>query len=274
MSNCALGGAVPLISDNPQSGPIVSPYADLAVVQLAANGPDLPAELEFADDASFKSIAGLLVGWLGYSGQEIAKGEPHDPPLAEFASTEGVAPSNDLAQSFAPETRISRPITGGSSGGPVFVPGGRVVAVLTGNAGKVVGPHYGSAVAIVALRELLAYHDLDSLVSRGEPNMSNRGHPEHRQQLARLRAAGRLAQDADHWRIGHRYRDAAELCNRIVRDCPGYAGVYLTRAKVYLYYLAHRWNSLSDSERRSYSEWCMQMPYYSMPLMRAPTKGG
>jgi S1-C subfamily serine protease len=156
---------------------------DVAVLQLAPGGPDLPAEAPLAGPDELRRLTSAAVGKLGFPGGRPARGpgrgRSHDragPPAAVFARG---AVSRD--RPFAPRWDVARrwhlvdastPMRKGESGGPVFLANGHVVAVSTwgrssteatgGGARRPIGT---AAVRIDALRELLAAYKLDDRVT-------------------------------------------------------------------------------------------------------------
>lgn len=102
---------------------------DLAILKLAPEGPDLPAECVLVDRGE-KTRPGSPVGVLGFSGPLPPDGESMTAGFKSGAIsslTEFVASWDDsLRWSLIDTTAI---IDTGDSGGPVFRPDGRVVAV-------------------------------------------------------------------------------------------------------------------------------------------------
>jgi S1-C subfamily serine protease len=195
LTSKALGS---VLGDYPRGGPgrvvsrDVSP--DVAVLQLAPGGPDLPAEWPLAGPDELRALTGRAVGKLGFPGRN-ARRRPDRSRTAAAVTGFGIGTVSRVCP-FAPCWDVSRrwhvvdasaPARAGDSGGPVFLPDGHVIAVSTWNrstAGKASGPRGRpiglAAVRIDALRELLRAYRLDALVPDG-------GDPE----TARIEAAHR-----------------------------------------------------------------------------------
>ena len=139
---------------------------DIAVLQLSADGPDLPREFEIATPADLRRLAGTAVGVLGFSGPW---------PLAGRRMTAVFkAGTVSLVSDFTPEwdrahrwrlIDFTAPGGEGASGGPVFTREGRVIAMYAwsrfskrepGDKGE----GTAAAIRIDALWELLRHHRL------------------------------------------------------------------------------------------------------------------
>ena len=104
---------------------------DVAVLQLSAEGPDLPAECRLARRTEVHKLLSGPVGSLGFSG-------PWPPPGSPMQAV-FKAGTVSLLTDFTPAWDRSRhwtlvdysaPGAEGDSGGPVFSPDGRVVAIF------------------------------------------------------------------------------------------------------------------------------------------------
>jgi S1-C subfamily serine protease len=145
---------------------------DVAVLRLAPGGPELPAEWPLAGLDELRRLETRPVGKLGFSNvRTSATSAGPLAPVFACGTVSRVCP-------FAPRWDVSRrwhlvdtsaPIRQGDSGGPVFLEGGRVVAVSTWNRsslrpGVTHAAIGASAVRIDALRELLTAAGLSKLV--------------------------------------------------------------------------------------------------------------
>jgi tetratricopeptide (TPR) repeat protein len=249
---------IPALSDNPLDGQIASSRLDVAVLQLTDEGPDLPVEIDPSRVIAPAELAGRTVGYLGYHGDQQSETSNATPPfLARFGVSSVIERdfgSADPAVVSTYNVYTSRPVDSGQSGGAVFLANGCLVGVVshTWASGAQEG---GEFQAIPTLSELIAYHGLEEFFSPAWAHLVRPVDGGKNSRLDDLREAARLTREADGMRRAGDYRSAVELCNRVRRSSPSYAGVFLVRCKVYLYYLAHFWSSLSDAQRKQYARW-------------------
>ena len=158
---------MPSPSQSPLDGPVVSGRFDLSVVQLSAEGPDLPAECELARNDELQNIEGRLVGLLSYPGRGDAQlPDVSDSRFAEFAPSlvvPSIFRSNDPAVTSDSVVYIKRNPVSGASGSPVFFPNGHVVGLFAGTFTNRY-EKVGGGPKINILRELVAYHKLQALL--------------------------------------------------------------------------------------------------------------
>jgi hypothetical protein len=149
---------------------------DVAVLRLSADGSDLPAEWPLATADDLRGLVGKPVGKLGFPGARPSRdrnsGRNRGGPLPAMFAVGTVsrvgpfAPRWDLARRWH-LVDASAPMRGGDSGGPVFLPDGKVVAVSTWARSSAEGARRSlgtAAVRIDALRELLEANGLSVLV--------------------------------------------------------------------------------------------------------------
>jgi tetratricopeptide (TPR) repeat protein len=248
-------------SDDPGDGKVHPSGPDVAVLRLAAEGPDLPAEFALAGDDELRDLAGRAVGRLGFPFDANPNWPgPSRPPAAKLAAGT-VTRLTDFALNLdaPPERRqqveYSARGLGGESGGPIFLPDGRVAAIAVGT--YVARPrgsksvHFG--IRVDALRELLAYHKLGD--APAVPIPSDWGPDPH---LNDYRKAVRLVRAARKETTRKEYKGAGERCNEAIRLAPRYGLAYLQRGQVYLDYLSARWKSLPDPERLRLAGWVVE----------------
>jgi tetratricopeptide (TPR) repeat protein len=161
------------------------------------------------------------------------------------------------------ERRRSLDYTGeagpGDSGAPLFLPDGRVVAI-------VVGPrkfkkdrkreYVPSAEPIGSLLELLACYDLDRKfgIALDRTGLEFPGiHPDER--ADRSRRAVNLVTEALELLNDRRYHDAGERCREAIQLAPTYANAYVARARVYAGYCKRNRSTLAPESYTRMMEW-------------------
>jgi len=163
-------------STNRAEGPIDPHSPDVAVLQLAPEGPDLPVEFSMATPDDLKNLFAQEAALVGFPGTDTqswpALGEKaaatfHDGVISRITdfSQSPSAPPGELQ--FVQYTMAT---WGGFSGSPVFLPNGRVVAIhnmastipnkKTGEVRAI--PH---GIRVDSLWELLVYHKLDDKIA-------------------------------------------------------------------------------------------------------------
>ena len=250
----SLNGSFPLPSESPETGEIQDPRFDLAVVQLAGDGPDLPVEWELARTEELEALQGMAVGCLSCIGAEAQNQDSTDAHEPVLTTTKVVPSANEVQDpAFAKDSSVEVAWQGveGCSGSPVFLPNGHVIGLLAGGGAHYVG---GAGPGIAALRRLLAHHEI-----KIDPGTAAReAEAETTRESSRLtdvQAAIRLTLCADTERRAGKYYAAARKCNEARRIAPDYTGVFLAQSKVYLYFLGNAWRTLSADDRRTYAEW-------------------
>jgi hypothetical protein len=248
-------------SDDPRDGPIGYRVPDVAVLQLAAGGADLPGACELASDKELHDLDGRTIGLLGYPGAVEHRWPTPDRPAAARLATGVVSrttgPSEDVS---APPGRRqwvwhTAQLGGGSSGGPLFLANGHVAAIHSMGGKSEDGAPDLDGYRIDCLRELLAYHSLGGVALENvRKGASRRGWgPDPR--LPQLRRAVQLVREGEALRRRGHYAAAGRRCNEALRLAPDYAGALLLRSKVYLYYCGANWKKLDAEERRRFAAW-------------------
>jgi hypothetical protein len=234
-------------SDDPRDGEVDTWLGpDVAVLQLAPGGPELPAACELAGNEDLRDLEGMAVGRLGYPGEGDEWPTPTHPAAARLATGRTTAPWVDLAPHEEGRPWIWHTVkrAEGTSGGPLFLASGRVVAVHSTE-------WYGWRVE--CLRELIAYHKLGGQEFNADRPTAVRSDWGPAPQLPQLRRAFRLAGEADELRRRGDYREAGRLFNEVLSLVPDFAVGFLQRGKVYLFYCGNHWKKLSIEERNRFA---------------------
>ncbi len=205
-------------SDDPRVGSVVRGRTDIAVLELASDGPDLPHELELANDSELKGLTGKAAGVLGYPRVAGTTWPTSSRGIhAKYATTIIDDSYHESGDEHAPieERRMVwyNPYLGrGSSGCPLFLSNGHAAGLTAGNSSKGDGSP-GCAIRIDTLRELLGWHalapaDANWLAAAHERSDwgTDRRIDEYRRPIA-------LVSDADRLRRAEDYLAAQTWCN-------------------------------------------------------------
>ncbi len=235
----------------------------MAVLQLAADGPDIPGEVELAGAEELGELEGRPVGFLGYPIRIGAKwpDEIH-PTSSTFSCCEVGAMSNSWTHRN-PSVPVERrqylvydyDLGAGASGCPIFSAKGHVVGMATNGSetlesdGRLTdfGPR------IDCLRELLSYHNL------GDTNVAHSKKRESRGLRARpttgkFRTAVQLVAEAETLRLSGRYDESRKKCDAALVLAPNYGRGLLQRSKALLYDLGTHWTSFDSRKRLEIAE--------------------
>ena len=225
-----------------------------------------------------ESLDGTTVGFLGYPAHVERRWPTNGRPLSASFAIRRIDQTTGMTEvgSDPHEPRqwiVYREGTGlGSSGGPIFLPNGNVVGIVSRH------DQDGSCKAVV--------HRLSSGATRLPPSpgstekyeRSVKSHehwgPDPR--LSRFREAVRLVHAADELRRLGKFHRAGELCNLSLELAPDpeYSGAILQRSRVYLYYLATHWNNLSSEARLRYGDWAQKDSYRCLEISPSGTLRG
>ena len=158
------------VSYEPRDGEIAYGAADVAVLQLSDEGPELSAELRLASDEELKDLEGQIVGFLGYPAQVGDSLAERSQPDAATFFTCAIELMNDVTYNDRELVPMERrqylwydcELGPGGSGSPIFLANGHVVGLATDGIESeptdAILPDRGLRVDCV--RELLAYHKL------------------------------------------------------------------------------------------------------------------
>ena len=248
------GGTAIVRSPRPEDGEVALPCSDVAVLQLAEGGPDLPAEATLATWSEIKDLFGQPVGVVGFPAYNYTRWPgPGNKVVATVQEgiinrlsdykLEADGPLEDLQLvQHSIETWF------GFSGSPVFLTNGHVAAIIAGTRPPIKEQglliRIPIAIRVDCLWELLAYHKLDDRVKFDAPLARRLGdrHVQDDPRAEKLRRAVQLVLDAEQlaWRKSH--REAIANCEEAIRLAPNYAPAYKWGAEA-------RWYLCSDATR-------------------------
>lgn len=251
-------------SEDFRDGNTVYGCPDVAVLELVADGPDLPGELELAGDEELRDLEGKAVGMLSYP-EDVSIQWPDEsrPASCVFAFFFVGAMTDRIYRRDLGVPVEKRQILmydsdcgPGTSGSPVFLPNGHVVGLATNGSksfeddGKLAD--FGSRIDRV--RELLTYHDLgDTKLTRStRPAPNPDWGPDPR--LREFRRAVRLVREAELLRRAGKYDEARKKCDGALVLAPDYGAALLERSKALLYDVGTRWTSIQSQKRLELAE--------------------
>ncbi len=236
-----------LRSMDPRDGPINTRSPDLAVLQLAAGGPELPVELPMATPEELKDLFAQPAAILGFPGHDFkwwpGQGEKaaatfHDGVISRITDFRLSASGGDSELQFVQYTMATWP---GFSGSPVYLPNGHVVAVHNsvrpsgkGSFNEVKNIPHG--VRVDCLWELLVHHGLEGKVpikfDRTALNIRRWIEPDAREQKIRadFQRATNLVREARHLIYNKEdFKNGVDRCNEAVKLAPNLADAYRVR---------------------------------------------
>ncbi|HEV3163526.1 MAG TPA: tetratricopeptide repeat-containing serine protease family protein [Isosphaeraceae bacterium] len=252
-------------SGDPRDGEVAYHTSDVAVLELGGNGPAFPDECILADEKEFTNLEGLDVGVLVHSEDTPADGSfRHECPSLDLGLGAVIRTmDHDFRIGTSAKARQwilhSAPSPEGSSGTPLFLSNGHVVGINCWS-GPAAGQEEDVAEAcrVDHLLQLLTFYNLvdmcafedanDSALEAWEPYPSQ-------VPLSKARKAHKLVREAAVLRHQGRYRAAGQFCNEALLLAPTYAGAFLERAKVYLFYCGTRWETLNAEQRTQFATW-------------------
>ena len=186
---------------NPEGGGV-----DMAVLQLAAEGPDLPGGVELANEEELRDLEGKAIGFVAYplraGTQWPSKSRPANCAYCccLVGAMDHVIAVRDLG--IPAEKRkylfYDYEFEAGASGCPIFLANGHVVGMATNGYESIEADgklnDYGPR--IDCLRELLSYHNLGRVKGAGSKPAAPRGDWGPDPHLGDYRRAVRLVVEA------------------------------------------------------------------------------
>ncbi len=272
---------------DPSHGDIAFACPDVAVLHMA-DGPELPAEFPMATPSELNELVAQPVALLGFPGCDTTRWpEAAENPQASFR--DGVvirlAPLRGSDNRKGKERQhVQHSISSwfGSSGSPIFLPNGHLVAIDT-EAGQLRHNDRTTDVAfgirIDCLWELLAYHNLTNLVAlpAGIGSIDLACYQQTDPQDAKSHSAIALVSACNRLMLRGDFDLALENCNQAVLLAPTYAKAFLVRSNVLREYVgvAHLssnaklqllWKALEDNQH--YREMAPQDPWGVLQYFR------
>lgn len=236
-------------SMNPQIGDVHMDCADLAVVRLSDEGPELPAEMALAGPREIEELLGKPIGLLGFPGSDT---KLTDDDLARPQATYHhgvVSRMTDFRMKNAVPNKLRQLVqhtasgVPGASGSPLFLADGRVVGVhssLRVEATEVYREQTSHGIRIDALWELLAYHKLDDKVplpvDRATLDTARFDKPDP--ELEKFKKVWKLLDEAESLFSKEEFAEAGNRCNDAIEIAPDYPYCYQLRCEVYNGYAA------------------------------------
>ena len=157
-------------SANPKFGEVDPAGPDVAVLQLADDGPDLPVEMKLAGPKVVFDLQALPTAMLGYPGHDTA-GWPKPGRSAQATFHTGVVSrvsdyhfDGGVKPELAQMLQYTMETFNGFSGSPVFLAGGEVIGLHNSIRPIDKTRMVAHGVRIDALWELLVHHKLDEMV--------------------------------------------------------------------------------------------------------------
>jgi len=251
-------------SSDPKEGEVDSYSPDLAILQLAAGGPDLTVEFPLATSDDLAELFAQPAAIIGYPGHDTASW----PALGEKAAStfhEGVisrvtdfelgtsVPYEE--QQFVQYTMATWP---GFSGSPVFLPSGRVAAVH--NMARPAEGRYKQIITIPhgvradCVLELLVHHGLEGMVpfeiDKSKVRVERWTKPDPRSEEARANYAKALelvSEAEDLVYNKSQYKAGSDKCNEALKLIPNFAPAYYVRSNAFNNYFVDHEGSQEDN---------------------------
>jgi tetratricopeptide (TPR) repeat protein len=241
------GGSVRSI--DPREGSVDPLGPDLAVLQLAAGGPDLPVEWPLATPEELKDLFAQPAGIVGFPGHDTegwpslgdkAAATYHDGVISRITDFRMSPSGPPEEQQYVQYTMATWP---GFSGSPVFLSNGHVVAIhnmgrtVPGNNGVVASIPYG--VRVDCLWELLLHHKLDAMVKLPVDKSKLRiaRWLERDERDEQLRKAISLVAEADRFvYTTEEFAKGVNKCLDAIKLAPNYPEAYFVRAHGFMNY--------------------------------------
>jgi hypothetical protein len=233
-------------SQDPNDGEVALPCSDVAVLQLAAGGPELPAEVTMASWKEMHDLFAQPVGVVGFPAYNFTQW-PGPGNKVTATVQEGIINrlsdyALDANGPFEELQLVQHSIETwfGFSGAPVFLSNGHVTAIIAGTRPPIKEQELviriPIAVRIDTLWELLVFHKLTGLVAvddrGGRPVV-----PEHPADPGadRLRRAVQYVEEAEDLAWQKRHKEAIARCDEAIKLVPNYAAAYKWAAEARWY---------------------------------------
>lgn len=250
-------------STDPRDGKIRLPTIDVAILRLAEGGAPLPDECELATDEELRGLDHEAVGQLGFLEEEAEENPSARKGEVATLGTGRITKHIDYTKYFLGDDSTpsekrqwlgTTPLLGhGSSGGPLFLENGRVIALCSCGSQSTKGVPHDEFIRIDLVRQALSQNGLLGHSGREFDRESAQGCASLDARLERFRRAVQLVREAGELRLSGRYHEAGENCNKALQLVPEYGMAYFRRAEVYIHYCAAFWGKLSAEQKRRFT---------------------
>jgi S1-C subfamily serine protease len=276
-----IASGVILRTANPSTGNVFPRSPDVAVLQLADDGHELPDELPLATREELYDTFAQPVGMLGYPGHDTGN-LPGAGQTAGATFREGVISrvadfSNDTGSTLARQQFLQHSMANwyGFSGSPIFLPNGRVAALNNSGAtysSNGLSTNIAWGIRADCLWELLKANKLlDKVELPPEAalvDIDRFSQPDP--QMERLQKVNQLLADARDDSRFSREQAAITKCNEAAQQLPDYAAIYGLRGSLYLDYASHNLKP-SDPQTQKYNQMALEDENRALQLDPANT---
>lgn len=252
---------------DPKEGKVESASPDLAILQLSAEGPDLPFEFTLATDDELRLLFAQSVAMCGFPGHDNVGLWPASD-TAKVAATfhDGVISriSNfnldpDVPQAELLQLQYTMAGWGGYSGSPVFLSNGHVVAAH--NMSRTEKRDNGATKTIAhgvrsdLVLDILVHHGLTDKVpfaiDKTQVDVERWTRPDEKSEKIRANVAqaSRLVTEASRLSHQERFAEAGAKCNEAIKLVPSYMRAYYVRSSINVRYNGTVVDKLSFAER-------------------------
>jgi hypothetical protein len=269
-------------SDRVSDGMVSMRGPDVALLELAPGGPELPEACVLASDDELRALGHSPVVDIGFPGANADAWPPGIRRISarfqfgRIRSTSAFPPHDrdDVPFEASRRVRYDGPDIGhGASGGPACITNGHVIAVHTHRLTSLAADSSSAGTRADCVRDMLA-----RIAALGErptavpgrsvsplptaPDSPSAEHPSPPAvvplgpvdpRLSALREAVAQIKKAEEFQRNRQYPQAVQLCNIVIRQCPNYGQAYEARA------LAYRFHSFTlgnnPKQERQFLEW-------------------
>ncbi|WZO98427.1 serine protease [Isosphaeraceae bacterium EP7] len=237
-------------SQYPGDGDLVYPTDDVAVVHLAGGGPDLPVECTLAGDAELHTLADTPVATIGYSKTGRTPASYTETLTRSIGYGPGRIPDEAAKPSSRHWVRATNDGLDGTSGSPIFLVSGKVVALASINLDSRAGNgEWAEEMRVDVIRKILRYHEIERPANLDHSPEYLAIERERDRVLAGLRRTVRLSVKGESlWEDGS-YSESIRLSQAAIAIKPDYGAAYLRMCRA-LYEITDReWDTTSTARR-------------------------
>lgn len=248
-------GRTKILSADPLDGQVWAECADIAILQLEGNGPDLPAEAMLASPLDAQRILGASVGMIGYPGyqrDQLFKSDLYASATfvrGTISRMTGLGHNPDAALDRRHLVHFDSNSYKGFSGSPVFGVNGQVVVVnnhIHLHDGHSEGSNLAYGIRIDALWELIEHANLGDLFpdyKYARPQFTAVNLPPD-SRVEKLRSVQKLIDHSED-RIKHDdFPGATRAVAEAIEILPEYWRAYWQKSKNIKHYLSDEWEEI------------------------------